>query len=851
MVSQSLDKAVFLRKPIAVVSGHCKRRKSKLLHMIDCRATISARLSSQHSTQSSSCTSHRRSTPLLRPTSKVRTMSFTQISIALLFSVLLLLLQSHNSFGQVQCPEACQCNWISGKTTARCNQAQLISVPKGFPNYIQVLYLEDNNLQVLPSRVFEEHGLTSLQKIFLARSKLGQIRSDAFHRLTNLIELDLSDNLLTEVPSDALTQLPFLRRLRLSGNPLRRIRSRAFASVPQLNYLNLSSAQLDTLEPDCFEGLNKLQYLMLDGNRLTTLGEQVFSRLPPLYSLQLNGNPWNCDCEMRPARQWLANNNIHLGVHPLCAAPAQLAGRALDQLSVEQFACMPVMLPTDRNPAAVQGSTALLKCQVRTVAESILHWRVQLDNGSWLLVSESMAFDQNSLEGPNNNLMISGLSSPNAIQTSSSHQHLPLDGRLQLQAPSPSYDDEHVLTTQLRLRNASLFDSGRRFMCTATNEAGSANLNYTLQVQTGAVAGAAGAVAAVSSSGGLFWLLLLLMVATVVVVGVAYAANRRLFCFRANDLGDEEASSMNKSALPSLDVLKHVGNGTGNHPGGDCINGGPASAALLNGDSIEKRSMNAPLPSAKQLENTSSGYGSNGVTPDLTSCVLKMQHSASYAQLASNVGTIGCPPTDLSGNPIHDYSYLQQSTLVAGQHPADTYGYLQQSNPSDFTQYLQPIEASHGYVAQANAYHQPSHFVHPSSVAGHHLTVNYENMYEAQGAFTSQSMLVGGGLNEGNPTVYTGQSSSYSHPITSGDQVGYSMDGGPMYWSNNGSTSKQALDQPSGSASLNGTNGSGHVNLLPQPAYLAAQPTVVRYSPDEGYAEETANTPFTLEGTEV
>jgi len=42
-----------------------------------------------------------------------------------------------------------------------------------------------------------------------------------------------------------------------------------------------------------------------------------------------------------------------------------------------------------------------------------------------------------------------------------------------------------------------------------------------------------------------------------------------------------------------------------------------------------------------------------------------------------------------------------------------------------------------------------------------------------------------------------------------------------------------------------------HVNVIGQGPYNITHPTIVRYSPDEGYAEEQANVSYVLEGTEV
>lgn len=807
----ALTSTHFTRKPSPVITGHCKRRK----------AFVSLLFKSSFSSSSSTSSSIKRTTSLF-PTFKMsQTLLYTLLTWACLVSL---------TSAMAQCPKVCQCNWASGKTIARCANVQLSVIPKDIYSLTQVLHLEDNDLRELPARVFHDNSLRNLQKLFLARTKLSQIDKNAFYRLTNLIDLDLSSNFLTEVPSESLSSLTFLRRLRLDGNPLKRIRSGAFSFLTQLNFLNLSYSQIDTLEPDAFEGLGKLQYLLLEGNRLTTFAENVFARLPPLYSLALSYNPWNCDCEMRPARQWIDSNNIHLTNNALCASPPSLANKPLKSIPKQQFACVPAMLSVERRITAQLGTTAFFQCQVRTVAESSLTWRVQLDNGSWAVVTETS--DPNTLDGYGNSYAL--------YNPSSSHQLL--DGRIRLIAPLQSSENEEVLIGKLQVRNVSSNDNGRRFSCIATNEAGSTDLNFTLTTQAGsALVGTASAMAgAVTGPGGLFFLILLLL-SGLILAAIAFAFNRRMFCFNSSD--SDQAGSFNKSALPSLDVLKHIGKGNSSNNNNDNDRNGisnhhTSQAGLLNGDSLEKRSMNNGVLPNKQIENaSSSGYGSNGVTPDLTSCVLKMQHSASYAQLAANVG---CPPTDLSvTQPHYDYGYNQTN-----QH--DTYGYLPaNTHQGDYNTYLQTLDSSQPtYGAQM---YQPSHHGYPSQQSQSTIA-NYENMYDNSGAYASQPMLIGAG--PVNDPMAGFSSSAYPGPSVM-DPIGYSIDNSPMYWSNNGSATvpSKPNDQPSTSGSLNGITG-GHVNLLPQP-YLGAQPTVVRYSPDEGYAEETANTPFTLEGTEV
>lgn len=186
------------------------------------------------------------------------------------------------------CPTICTCIWRHGKQTASCERQGLISIPSGIKSGTQVLNLNSNNFQILPSKVFQERGLINLQKVFLSQCKLGVIAPDAFTQLTNLIELDLSGNLLTYVPTDIFKDCSNLRRLLLHGNPIQAVRANAFVPLDQLKSLDLSNCQIDMIESGAFKGLGQLEFLKLNDNRLTSLSAQVVIDLPPLYSFDLH-----------------------------------------------------------------------------------------------------------------------------------------------------------------------------------------------------------------------------------------------------------------------------------------------------------------------------------------------------------------------------------------------------------------------------------------------------------------------------------------------------------------------------------------------------------------------------------
>lgn len=258
-----------------------------------------------------------------------RNLRMKKIKFEYLFLILLMVISSTRGQSSSLCPSMCSCIWRNGKQTANCERQGLIAIPTGITSSTQVLNVSGNNFQILPSRVFQERGLINLQKIFLSECKLGEIAKDAFVQLTNLVELDLSYNLLTSVPSTALSECPSLRRLLLNSNPIRVIKSDAFHQLSSLVFLDLSSSQLDLIEPHAFRGLTKLQFLKLESNRLQTLSPQVVIDLPALYSLDLHQNQWNCDCELKPAREWMIRNNVPQSIPPTCTTPKRLAGKQI------------------------------------------------------------------------------------------------------------------------------------------------------------------------------------------------------------------------------------------------------------------------------------------------------------------------------------------------------------------------------------------------------------------------------------------------------------------------------------------------------------------------------------------
>lgn len=396
--------------------------------------------------------------------------------------------------------------WKGGKQTVECRNRGLITLPSNIDPQTQVLDLSGSNLQTLPREAFMRAGLLNLQKVYLATCRIGRVDDSAFKGLTNLIELDLSDNLLTDVPSGAFRDATSLRELRLNSNPIRKVEQGAFESAPGLVKLDLSECQIDTLAPGAFDGLDQLSHLRLGGNRLAELRPNVVSSLPSrLHGLELHGNPWICDCRLRHLREWLQKHNIPSPASAACTSPPRLAGRALVELQVDDFACPPQVIPPAPAPLlpangggggpphlhveAAAGQNATLTCRMSGVPSPEITW---LWRGRVVANASGVPFDNEDNQQP-----------PASSSGGDTHPAGEFGGRTVLILEEGKYEK----TSQLIISPAREVDSGD-FVCVAANPAGMARVNLTLRVDVPPpVVGGLGGAQIAGLGAGLFILL--------------------------------------------------------------------------------------------------------------------------------------------------------------------------------------------------------------------------------------------------------------------------------------------------------------------------------------------------------
>lgn len=395
-----------------------------------------------------------------------------QMSFAFVVQLLVLCAVIENSNAS-SCHSVCACKWKGGKQSVECIDRSLITIPDDLDTTTQVLDMNGNNLQILPRDTFNRIGLTNLQKIYLRNCRLGQIDGEAFNGLTNLVELDLSNNLLTAVPSAILPSIPSLRDLTISGNPIQKIESHVFKATHTLNKLDLSHCDIQTIAPDAFKGLTSLHSLKLNGNKLAELRTRTIDTLTKLHNIELHDNPWICDCRLRAAKIWLAENNIPFPVSPVCVSgPERVVDRKFDELSADDFACKPEMKPMNRFVESSSGENATIVCRVSAVPSATINWYW---NGRQLLNGSSF----------------------------SSYQKVYImeDGDLEK-------------ASRLILSNAQESDSGE-FYCSAENRAGVTDANFTLHVTMRAAGMASlGSGQIVGLSAALIILMLFILVAS-------------------------------------------------------------------------------------------------------------------------------------------------------------------------------------------------------------------------------------------------------------------------------------------------------------------------------------------------
>ena len=195
---------------------------------------------------------------------------------------------------------------------------KLTSYIPHLPSYLPNLDYVGNDIKVLPSYGFA--NLTQLHTLQLWQGQVTTIEDNAFYGLHKMTILDMSS---CQVSSP--------------------ITKSTFRDLSSLQTLYMSDNHIPSIAAGAFNDMRNISYLWLSGNNLTTLEEGVLDTqyVPHLSTLYIDTNPWNCDCHLRWLREKLdhASYTIQDPHLIVCQSPPNVAGKAWDTLSPEDFVC--------------------------------------------------------------------------------------------------------------------------------------------------------------------------------------------------------------------------------------------------------------------------------------------------------------------------------------------------------------------------------------------------------------------------------------------------------------------------------------------------------------------------------
>ncbi len=254
--------------------------------------------------------------------------------------------------------------------TVKCNDKNLQSVPRDLGHDIKVLGFENNAITYLGMDYFKLYP--ALQEIYFTGNHIDSMAPDAFRGLRNLQILDLAGNKLTSFPSSAFKHLRSVREVILKGNPIKYLLEDDLKYLPRLEIISFENNWLERIHPKAFLGLDRLEEINLVNNELTSLSSDMEENLPPnLKFFRLYRNPWNCDCNLRWLRQWIAHTKVNwdfgttIPNTPACSTPEILRGINWKHLEPDKFACASKILTNGSATLEMEmGSNVTVECNI-------------------------------------------------------------------------------------------------------------------------------------------------------------------------------------------------------------------------------------------------------------------------------------------------------------------------------------------------------------------------------------------------------------------------------------------------------------------------------------------------------
>ncbi|XP_067875528.1 chondroadherin-like protein [Heterodontus francisci] len=206
----------------------------------------------------------------------------------------------------------------------------------GFLNFLN---LEGNLLVYLPPLVFQ--GLQQIKHLRLSKNTLNYFADEAFAGLWTLKRLSLEDNELQYLPTEPLSRLINVVRLDLGRNPMTYLGEES-VRMRSLKHLTLDNMALQEVSHAAFVHSPKLAIIDLCYNQLQIM--QPLDGVEALRMINVTGNQIQCNCLLRPFREWMANYT-KLKAEVFCSVPSVFRGERLDSLRPIDLKC--VSRPSD------------------------------------------------------------------------------------------------------------------------------------------------------------------------------------------------------------------------------------------------------------------------------------------------------------------------------------------------------------------------------------------------------------------------------------------------------------------------------------------------------------------------
>ncbi|KAK0148485.1 Leucine-rich repeat and immunoglobulin-like domain-containing nogo receptor-interacting protein 3 [Merluccius polli] len=262
-------------------------------------------------------------------------------------------------------------------TIERCNLTSISSQSLSYLRSLVTLRLRYLSISALEDQNFRKLG--GLRGLEIDHWPLLEYISPHSLQGLNLSWLSITHSNLTSVPTSALRNLAHLTSLNLSYNPISVLESWALRDLVRLKELHMVNTNLVTVQPYALGGLRQISLLNLSTNGLVTLEEGAFQSVNALETLRLDRNPLACDCRLLWILQRRKTLNFD-GAAPVCAAPVEVQGRALNAFSdsalFDHFTCQKPKILNRRlqQITAREGQVVPFLCQAEGEPKPVIFW---------------------------------------------------------------------------------------------------------------------------------------------------------------------------------------------------------------------------------------------------------------------------------------------------------------------------------------------------------------------------------------------------------------------------------------------------------------------------------------------